>query len=602
MNILGINFGHDASACLIINSKVAMAIEEEKMSRIKQDNGWPEHAIKKILQSFKLNPSDIDVIAFGGFSYQNNGINEIKYRFSKDQGDKKAEIRDRLLTYFKLKKSSISPNNVNVFESEILKKGFTKAKVTYFNHHLCHAVSAYYAAPFASDMIITADGFGDNEAYNYYKFDSQKGIVPLQINDQNTSVGQFYSSITKLLGFRPMRHEGKITGLAAFGKETELVAKFKGLFRYDKNGKFERFPFDKPKTFKAENSALSQLRFREKVNFKTSENESGQQYAYYGHILYNWIKDVTKGHTKEDIAYACQIVTEEVLKEHTQKIVSQFFPGQKLKISLAGGLFANVRVNQELFEMDCIENVFVQPAMGDAGLALGAAILYDLQERKIVEDTGYKFKDTFVGPNYRDELEGFLKTVSNDFEVIKMDNPAKQVAQLIQDNVIVGFWHGSMEWGPRALGHRSMILNTFDRKVNDTLNQRLNRTEFMPFAPSVIDYMVKEYMPAFDDNCPAAEYMTITYDVDPKYHDLLQAVVHVDGTARPQIVRKKDNPYYYDIIDEFYKLSGCGAIVNTSFNVHEEPIVSTPQTAFKALNDRRIDVLILEEFMLRYKI
>ena len=146
-----------------------------------------------------------------------------------------------------------------------------------------------------------------------------------------------------------------------------------------------------------------------------------------------------------------------------------------------------------------------------------------------------------------------------------------------------------------------MILNTFDRKVNDTLNQRLNRTEFMPFAPSVIDYMVKEYMPAFDDNCPAADYMTITYDVDPKYHDLLQAVVHVDGTARPQIVRKKDNPYYYDIIDEFYKLSGCGAIVNTSFNVHEEPIVSTPQTAFKALNDRRIDVLILEEYMLRYK-
>jgi len=601
MNILGINFGHDASACLIINSKVAMAIEEEKMSRIKQDNGWPEHAIKKILQSFSLKPSDIDVIAFGGFSFENNGTNEIKYRFSKDQAQKKSEIRDRLLTYFKLKKSSISSSNIKVFESEILKKGFTKAKVTFYNHHLCHAVSAYYAAPFASDMIITADGFGDNEAFNYYKFDNQKGIVPIQINDQNTSIGQFYSSITKLLGFRPMRHEGKITGLAAFGKNTELVTKFKGLFRYDKDGNFERFPFNKSEAFTVDNRVLSHLSFRERVNFKTSENESGRHYAYNGHILFNWIKEVTKGHSKEDIAYACQIVTEEVIKEHTQKVVNQYFPSQKLKISLAGGLFANVRVNQELFEMDCIENVFVQPAMGDAGLALGAAIHHDLLERKTFQDTSYNFKDTFIGPNYRDELDSFLKTVSSDFEVIKMDNPAKQVAQLIQDNVIVGFWHGAMEWGPRALGHRSMILNTFDRKVNDTLNQRLNRTEFMPFAPSVIDYMVKEYMPAYDDNCPAADYMTITYDVDPKYHELLQAVVHVDGTARPQIVRKKDNPYYFDIIDEFYKLSGCGAIVNTSFNVHEEPIVSTPQTAFKALNDRRIDALILEEYMLRYK-
>ena len=145
------------------------------------------------------------------------------------------------------------------------------------------------------------------------------------------------------------------------------------------------------------------------------------------------------------------------------------------------------------------------------------------------------------------------------------------------------------------------VTPAFDRTVNDTLNKRLNRTEFMPFAPSVIDHMIKTYMPAFDDNCPAADYMTITYDVDPKYHDLLQAVVHVDGTARPQIVRKDANPYYYDIINEFYKLSGCGAIVNTSFNVHEEPIVSTPATAFKALADDRIDALVLEDYLLLKK-
>ena len=601
MNILGINYSHDASACLIVNSKVVMAIEEEKMSRIKQDKGWPVHAISKILQSAGLTPADIDVVAFGGHAYAYNGVNETKYRFSKDPADKRAEIRDRIMTYYRLKKSTISESNQLLFVDEIRKQGFTKATVKFYNHHLCHAYSAFYAAPFTSDLLITADGYGDNEAFNYYTFDSVKGIIPLQINDHSTSIGQFYSSITKLLGFRPMRHEGKITGLAAFGKSTGLVALFRSLFKYDENGKFIRFPFTPAGKFKIDPDQLAHLSLREKINFYTSENETAREYSYNAVVMYNWIKKVTEGHTKEDIAYACQLVTEEVVVGHTKKILNEYFPGKKVKVCLAGGLFANVRVNQELYEMNEVENIFIQPAMGDAGLSLGAAMMHDISLHKDVSTELYRFKTTFIGPDYADEVESFVKTVGAEFEVRLMDQPAKEIAQLINDNVIIGFWHGAMEWGPRALGHRSMILNTFDRKVNDTLNQRLNRTEFMPFAPSVIDYMVKTYMPAYEENCPAADYMTITYDVDPKYHEQLQAVVHVDGTARPQVVTKETNPYYYDIIDEFYKLSGCGAIVNTSFNVHEEPIVSTPATAFKALKDDRIDVLILDNYLLRKK-
>ncbi len=601
MNILGINYSHDASACLIVNSKVVMAIEEEKMSRIKQDKGWPVHAISKILQSAGLTPADIDVVAFGGHAYAYNGVNETKFRFSKDPADKRAEIRDRIMTYYRLKKSTISDSNQLLFVEEIRKQGFTKATVKFYNHHLCHAYSAFYAAPFTSDLLITADGYGDNEAFNYYTFDSVKGITPLQINDHSTSIGQFYSSITKLLGFRPMRHEGKITGLAAFGKSTGLVALFRGLFKYDESGKFIRFPFTPAGKFKIDPDQLAHLSLREKINFYTSENETAREYSYNAVVMYNWIKKVTEGHTKEDIAYACQLVTEEVVVGHTKKILNEYFPGKKVKVCLAGGLFANVRVNQELYEMNEVENIFIQPAMGDAGLSLGAAMMHDISLHKDVSTELYRFKTTFIGPDYADEVESFLNTVGAEFEVRLMDQPAKEIAQLINDNVIIGFWHGAMEWGPRALGHRSMILNTFDRKVNDTLNQRLNRTEFMPFAPSVIDYMVKTYMPAYEENCPAADYMTITYDVDPKYHEQLQAVVHVDGTARPQVVTKETNPYYYAIIDEFYKLSGCGAIVNTSFNVHEEPIVSTPATAFKALKDDRIDVLILDNYLLRKK-
>ena len=182
------------------------------------------------------------------------------------------------------------------------------------------------------------------------------------------------------------------------------------------------------------------------------------------------------------------------------------------------------------------------------------------------------------------------------------DNASELIAKKLADNKIIGLWHGSMEWGPRALGNRSLILNTFDRSVNDTLNKRLNRTEFMPFAPSVLDTVIKTYMPKYSEECPAADYMTITYDVDPKYHDILQAVVHVDGTARPQVVKRSTNPFFYDIITEFYKLTGCGAIVNTSFNTHEEPIVSSPMSAFSALVDDRIDILVLDKYMIVKKI
>jgi carbamoyltransferase len=253
-----------------------------------------------------------------------------------------------------------------------------------------------------------------------------------------------------------------------------------------------------------------------------------------------------------------------------------------------------------IYELSAVSNVFVQPAMGDSGLAIGAAILADIEKNGLSKLDNYKFTDTYIGPDYTNEIEDFLHSIRNECEIELMDNAPMKIAEMLRDNYVIGFWQGSMEWGPRALGKRSMILNTFDRTVNDSVNKRLSRTEFMPFAPSIIDYMMKTYIPNYNETCPAADYMTITYDVKKEFHELLQAVVHVDGTARPQSVSKKTNPYYYDIIDQFYKLTGCGAIVNTSFNAHEEPIVSTPQSAYKALKEDRIDVLVLDQYLIKY--
>lgn len=599
--ILGINFSHDCSVSLIKNGKILASIEEEKTSRVKQDFGWPKTATDRLLKEHNIKPNEVNVIAFGSMFFSSISKNEIKYRFNKTQLNKNGEIINRITSFLGFTDSNFTDKNIDTFEEELKKQGFVNAKIKFFNHHLSHAASAWYNSPFECDLVYTADGHGDGESITFYKPDSEVGLKLLKSFGHEVSIGQFYSGITKLLGFRPTRHEGKITGLAAYGKPGILLDKFRNVFRFE-NGTLTRFPFDEAETLWKKYNLDSNLDLKTKVNFQ-SESSIGQHYAKNAWILDAWLKEETKGHSKEDIAYACQKVTEEVMVQLLDYAIKVFCNGKKIKLGLAGGVFANVRVNQLLFEHPLVENIFVQPAMGDSGLALGAALLADVEDHKNVLTNQYRFTDTYLGPNYTNDLQLFIDNIDlTKYKVTDMGtNGPKTIAKLLQDNTIVGFWHGSMEWGPRALGKRSMILNTFVRSVNDTLNQRLNRTEFMPFAPSVIDYMVKTYMPKYEEKDVAADYMTVTYDVDPQFHDQLQAVVHVDGTARPQVVKKETNPYYYAIIDEFHKLTGCGAIVNTSFNVHEEPIVSTPESAFKALVDQRIDALVLDSYLITLK-
>lgn len=601
MIILGVNFSHDASLTIIRDGRLLASIEEEKTSRVKQDFGWPSTACARLFKEYNIRPEEIDIVAFGGKIYSLINKNEIRYRFDKNQSTKNKEILNRVTSFLGITGDIQRDNNDEVITEELRKLGFTKAEVKFYNHHLCHAVSAWYASPFHCDLIFTSDGHGDGEAMTFYEPNEKNGLSLLQSFDHQTSIGQFYSGITQLLGFRPTRHEGKITGLAAYGKPTELLDKFRSLFQFNE-GQLTRFPFDEKQKLWDKYNLDKELKLKTKINFH-SESTVGILYAHNAWILDAWLKEVTAGHTKEDIAHACQKVAEEVSVQLLDYAIHKFKGGQKVKLGLAGGVFANVRINQFLFEHELVENIFVQPAMGDSGLSLGAAILADIDIHKNVLTDQYRFRDTYLGPDYTQDLNDFIQAVDLQKYIVTdmKDEAPVRVATLMSENKIVGFWHGSMEWGPRALGKRSMILNTFDRTVNDTLNKRLNRTEFMPFAPSVIDYMVKTYMPKYEPSDIAADYMTITYDVAPEFHEQLQAVVHVDGTARPQVVKKETNPYYYAIIDEFYKLTGCGAIVNTSFNVHEEPIVSTPASAFKALEDSRIDVLVLDNYLIERK-
>ena len=599
MIILGINFGHDSAAALIKDGEIINAIEEEKISRKKQDFGWPNKAIEKILKQNKIKKSDINHVVFGSQVYDSLNKFEIEYRFNKNRFSRFCEISYRILCYLKLGKYFSNVDKNRLIEKQVLKKGYKNAKVQFLNHHLCHAITAYYCSPKNIDLVVTADGHGDGHSFNFYT--KQKDAIELtciKSNSYKTSIGQFYSAITTILGFRATRHEGKITGLAAFGNNTELVDLFSSLFSY-KEGRLIRYPYTNKNTQVSWGKIKKSLGFKERVNYAATPDRLNREYDKNGILLRNHLKMITNGYSKEDIAYACQHVSENVILEEFDKVIKKFFKKKKLAIGLAGGVFANVRINQKIFEHGNVKNIFVQPAMGDAGLALGAAIKISLEHNADIEK--FCFSHTFYGPNYKDRLDSLISLNNNDLNFVKMTEPAKHVAKLLSENKIIGFWSGNMEWGPRALGSRSILLNTFDKNVNSTLNDRLNRTEFMPFAPAVIDYMSKVYFPKYEDGIHAADYMTITYDVDPEYHDLLQAVVHVDGTARPQIVKKEVTPYYYDIIDEFYKITKCGAIVNTSFNAHEEPIVNTPEAAINNLLTDRVDLLVLENYLVSKK-
>ena len=593
MLILGINFGHEASATIIQNGRILAAIEEEKVSRIKQDFGWPRLSIDRLFAEYKLEKSDVDIVAIGGYCNETMQPGAIDYYFSKAKRDKYLNFADRIFAYSRLKSSAIDvARNEEIFLAATRQEGFINAKVVFHKHHLCHAASAYYASPIDVDLVVTCDGHGDGESFNFYT-PTDHGLNLVKSFDHSVSIGQFYGAITHLLGFKPTRHEGKITGLAAYGRPTELVDRFYRLWSCE-GGTLHRYPFGAVDAQFKELELDKSLPLKTRINVSQDELESVYHKTYY--VLLGWLRKNTEGSSKEDIAFACQRVTERIIMEQTTAVIRDLFGTRRVSVALAGGVFSNVRVNQKLYELEEVANIFVQPAMGDSGVGMGAAMLSHLDTSK-ADRRGrcFAFKNTYWGPDYASEVPKFISDAGNNpaLAVTVMEEPAKYVARKLADNCIVGFWEGRMEWGPRALGARTIMLNTFDRTVNDSLNKRLDRTEFMPFAPVVLDYMAKEYFPSYDPSVPAADYMTITYDTAEAYKERLQAVVHVDGTARPQVIRRGDNEYYYDILDEFCRITGCGSVVNTSFNAHEEPIVSSPEVSLKALLSNRIDALVV---------
>ncbi len=423
---------------------------------------------------------------------------------------------------------------------------------------------AYFFSGFDDALAYTADGFGDDVAYSARAIRQGDAALvfggdeylnlPMRVN----SVGLLYNDFTEALGFIPNRHEGKLTGLSAFGKAkagAELIAHFS----VDDRGE---------------------------VSSDYPSYEAMRQDAFA----------ICRRLSREDAAASVQAATEHVICRAVETLMRNT---GLTSLALSGGVFSNVRLNRAVLETTPAQRVFIFPAMGDEGLPVGACLLY-LHARdgaKIWNRNRYPLNQLYLGTNHD---AGFAAAAGRHAEIVAdRETPVEAAVQALIDGEAVAIYADRMEFGPRALGARSILASPVRRDVNDTINKRLNRSEFMPFAPVVLAEHAATVFDIHPGNAHAARFMTITCDVRPEWRERIPAVVHVDGSARPQIIAAGDLPLYVDVLTQFYRRTGLPVLVNTSFNVHEEPIIDTPEQALTALIDGRIDRILTKDALYR---
>lgn len=562
MIILGLTTGHDASAALFVEGKLVSFCKQERMSRVKQQAGYPLHqeCIDETLKAAGVSPDQIDKVSL---IRSRLPANCFKKSYRPVWARMRKILRRTIKIFTEMREQGIM-DEFEILDKDCMRKHLkvrSDTEINFTNHHYSHILGAFKFTTWQKDALyVCCDASGDGASYAAYYFDGST-LKRLYGGDDYVlrkkfnfaaSIGIAYSHVTMALGYRANRHEGKITGLAAFGKPVlgeEIYNSFSIVDDFEIESSFENEP------------ALGQ-HIREKAKQYSAEDMAASvQYAMEKFVL-DWVCALRK-------EYPCKY------------------------IGMSGGVFANVRLNQKIAELDGVENVFIFPAMGDEGLAVGNCVDIEIQEQGAANIKRYKLQDVYMGYDYTGtSLLNIAQQQS--FYVQETADGAEVAAELLAKGIIGAIFSERMEMGPRALGARSIVASPSKRELNDTLNERLNRTEFMPFAPYVLDDDAREVFDISDVTYEACRFMTITTDVNEKYHDMIQAVVHVDGTARPQIIERETNALYYDILLHFKNKTGIPCLVNTSFNAHEEPIINKPIEALNSLSEKRIDFLVCD--------
>jgi carbamoyltransferase len=604
MKVLGISpLDKDATVTLSEGGRLLYAAGEERFTRVKLQDGFPWQALQDGLSRTGWDPAEIDEVAYPFLGWEDetrlfekNLVHEREFLDDAESAATRSQLKcaqarvprrttpipglrdpnERMekgfaksLAYKLLASEGVVSRNVAKrmsgkwgqeaskfhrkwhveLESALDELGLA-GKLRRFDHHQSHAANAYLTSGFDPALIVTLDGYGSGLAGSV-SVGREGRIERLHGVEFPHSLGTFYESVTSALGFKPSRHEGKIVGLAAYGEPAILREALLARFH------------EEPGTF----------------HIVESSN------LFFARML-------ASEFPKIDVAAAYQRVLEEV----SARFVAHYLRQTGIRdLVLSGGVVANVKLNQRLRELDGVDRIFVHPNMGDGGCGTGAALLSLEEEARPLSP----LRDVFLGPDF-DEAQIVDALTRAQLPYDRYPDIAPKVASLIAAGKVVARFDGRMEYGPRALGNRSILYHAKEPAVNQWLNQRLGRTEFMPFAPATLYEHRNACYRNIDGADYAAQFMTVTFDCTPIMRRTSPAAVHVDGTARPQLVTAESNPGFHAILSEYYRLTGIPSVINTSFNMHEEPIVCTPDDAIRAFLQGNLDYLAIGHFLLAH--
>jgi carbamoyltransferase len=588
VNILGISaFYHDAAAALLRDGEVVAAAQEERFTRKKHDASFPVNAIRYVLAEAGISVGEIDAVAF----YEKPITKFVRI----------------LETYF-----SVAPKGLRSFMMAMpvwLKQKLwipleiersleacgasTRIPIYFSSHHESHAASAFFPSPFERSAVLTIDGVGERESATIGHGEGNRIELISDLRFPH-SLGLLYSAFTYFCGFRVNSGEYKLMGLAPYGKPTYVQTIYENLVDVRDDGSFR----------------LNMDYFGYLDGLKMTNRRFAQ---LFGGPERRAESEITQ--REMDMAKSIQVVTEDIvlkMAQHARQVTSS------PNLCLSGGVALNCVANGKLLSSGCFEKLWIQPASGDAGGALGAAwvVWHHVMDSPRTTDAGSdSMRGSYLGPGFDDaEIHDWLVFRGCSFRRLAQDGRADVIAGLIEDEKVVGLCQGRMEYGPRALGNRSIIGDARSSRMQAIMNLKIkHRESFRPFAPSCLEEQVSDFFeldepspymllvaPVKSSRCCAidAAASTTTRERINQVRSDVPAITHVDFSARVQTVNAKSNPEYYDIIRAFEKRTGYGIIINTSFNVRGEPIVCTPEDAYRCFMRTEMDCLVLGSYLL----
>jgi carbamoyltransferase len=596
INILGISaFYHDSAAALVRDGNIIAAAQEERFTRIKHDPEYPENAINFVLDQGQISFDKVDYVVF--YEKPILTFNRLIETY----------IANTPFGFQSFSKAMPLWLNEKLFQKKIIidhiKKKyplFDETKLLFCDHHLSHAASAFYPSPFEESLILTLDGVGEWTTTAVSMGNGNK-IETLEEIYYPHSLGLLYSAFTYYLGFKVNSGEYKVMGLAPYGKPIFKDLIFKHLIDVKDDGSFR----------------LNQKYFNYSVGLTmTNDNFSN---------LFKSEPRTSEGKINQfhmDIASSIQKVIEEIIIKITRNMKKKYNCNN---LCLAGGVALNCVANGKIIQDGKFKNVWIQPAAGDAGGALGAALsiwhshLSNKREVKLNQGLD-KMQGSYLGPSYNNiDIEKVLLKYEANYELLSTEEMINFTAQILSEKKAVGWFQGRMEFGPRALGARSILADPRDDNMQKNLNLKIKfRESFRPFAPAILDHQAEEWFDIKSDSpymllvAQVKKNKILNYNENYKKNlsgfDLLNlkrsvvpAITHVDYSARVQTVSELTNKKFYDLISKFYKITNCPMLVNTSFNIRGEPIVNTPEDALKCFLGTGLDYLIIENYILDKK-